>query len=133
MMELATRDSVIAAVTSELGQTMVQEGLEFMGATLAEPVKGFTGLLLTDKINFRRWKNLVTIAVEARHLLAKAGLSPKEIPLKMIHPLLESASLEEEPDIQRVWANLSHETKTGTGYPFTNMFKRNGTPAVPSN
>jgi hypothetical protein len=36
----------------------------------------------------------------------QAGLSPKEVPLSIIHPLLQAAVAEEDPELQTLWANL---------------------------
>jgi hypothetical protein len=41
----------------------------------------------TSKINARRHTNLVKITVEAKRHLDAAGVSPREVPLKIIHPI----------------------------------------------
>src|SRR6266404_6298684 len=48
----------------------------------------------------RMFNNIVEVLQRAKKKLKEAGLTPKEVPLKIIHPLLEAASLEEETDIQ---------------------------------
>jgi Abortive infection alpha len=81
------------------------EAKSFLEAVITEPAKALGGLL-TDQINAIKHRNLINIVVRANRRLAGAGLSPKQVPLKLIHPLLESGSLEEEPDLQDRWANL---------------------------
>lgn len=100
------KDLLLAVAQTDIGQKVIDQAEEFISNALAEPVKSATGLYLTDKINFRRFKNLVKMIADANQLLARAGLTTREIPLKIIHPLLEAASLEEEPELQQVWANL---------------------------
>jgi len=53
-----------------------------------------------------RHKNLISIFLRAKRRLEDAGVSPHAVPLKIIHPFLEAASLEEEPELQELWANL---------------------------
>lgn len=54
----------------------------------------------------RMFNNLVDIAIRAKEKLQEAGLDPREVPLKVIHPLLEPAGLQEDPTLQDLWANL---------------------------
>lgn len=99
----------IAAVKKESAEVLEKEAKSFLGAVLGgmfvEPARGIGGLL-GDKINARRHTNLINITVEAKRKLAEAGVSPKEVPLSIIHPALEAASLEEDPTLQKTWANL---------------------------
>ena len=43
---------------------------------------------------------------EAYRLFAELGVPPRAVPLKIIHPLLEACSLEEDEDLQSILANL---------------------------
>ena len=43
---------------------------------------------------------------KAQNLLEEAGLTPKAIPMKTLVPLVESSSLEEESNLQEMWARL---------------------------
>lgn len=54
----------------------------------------------------RMFNNLVEVLARAKKKLADAGVSPKEVPLKIIHPLLEGASLEEDENLREMWAKL---------------------------
>jgi hypothetical protein len=53
-----------------------------------------------------RYNRLIKTLVRAKEKCEAAGVQPREVPPKIIHPLLESASLEHEPDLQEAWANL---------------------------
>jgi hypothetical protein len=97
--------AVVKAATKETAGTLKKESESFLGAVLGEPAKALGGLI-ADKVNKRRHANLIKITVEAKRNLQAAGVSPKEVPLSIIHPALEAASLEENPDLQTAWANL---------------------------
>jgi hypothetical protein len=97
--------SVTAKAGTEAAELLKKEADSFLAAVLGEPARAFGGLL-ADKVNARRHANLIQITVEAKRKLDAAGVSPKEVPLKIIHPMLEAASLEEDPDLQARWANL---------------------------
>ncbi|HEV8578135.1 MAG TPA: Abi-alpha family protein, partial [Thermoanaerobaculia bacterium] len=88
-----------------LPKVLVEGAQSFLNRLLG-PAVDETGLLLADKIRFRRLRNQVKIAAKAQELLVEAGLEPKPAPLQTIVPLLEKASLEEEPSIQTMWATL---------------------------
>jgi hypothetical protein len=101
--------SLVTALASKAG-----------GASLdvaKEEAKGFLKLLLGPSIdaygqNFalgpreRMFNNIVEVLARAKKTMKAAGISPREVPLKIIHPLLEGAAVEEEPDLQEMWANL---------------------------
>jgi hypothetical protein len=97
--------ALLHSATAESTATLRKEAEGFWKAVLGEPARAVGGLL-TDKVNKRRHANLVKITVEAKRNLASAGVSPKEVPLKIIHPMIEAASLEEDPDMQARWASL---------------------------
>jgi hypothetical protein len=113
----------VAKVGGEAFDFLKKESESFLNIVLGEPAKALGGFL-ADKINSRRHANLITITVEAKRKLVAAGVSPKEVPLKIIHPLLEAASLEEDGDLQEAWANLlanaadpRHEHKVSITFP----------------
>jgi len=72
---------------------------------LGEPAKAL-GSLMAVPLTKRLHRNLITAAIEAKKRLAEAGVSPKEVPLSIIHPALQGAALEENPELQAAWANL---------------------------
>lgn len=96
---------LVKNLTKEAGEALKKESEGFLKAVYGEPARAL-GSFFADKINKRRHANLIKITVEAKRKLAAAGVSPKEVPLKIIHPMLEAASLEEDPDMQTRWANL---------------------------
>jgi abortive infection alpha-like protein len=95
----------MAAVRKESAQILKKESAGFIEAVYGEPAKALGGLW-ADKLNARRHANLIKITVAAKRKLAEAGVSPAEVPLSIIHPALEAASLQEDPHLQEIWANL---------------------------
>jgi hypothetical protein len=112
------KDALLVAAQTELGKEAIKQAEEFLSVALAEPAKSVTGFLVTDRVNFRRYKNLIRMVVEAKHLLEAAGLSATEVPLKIIHPLLEAASVEEDEDIQKIYSTLLAGASSADRLPF---------------
>jgi len=78
---------------------------QFLQAILGEP-SAEIGRYLGDFVREHRHKNLIAILQRAERRLADAGVSPQQVPPKIICPLLESGSLEEDLELQERWANL---------------------------
>jgi Abortive infection alpha len=95
------------AKTAEAGlaEASKENSQSFLKAVLHEPAQEL-GALLGDKIRERRHANLIKTTSRAQERLKEAGLTAKEVPLSIIHPALESASVEEDPDLQEIWANM---------------------------
>lgn len=87
----------------------IEKGLDlakdFLGKLISPAVEEM-GLLLSDNIKYLRFKNQVRILNKAEKYVKKKNIQIKEIPLKILVPLLENASLEEDEDIQDKWANM---------------------------
>jgi hypothetical protein len=73
------------------------------------------GQMIADQVRYRRFKNQVVIFSKANELLNKNHIEPKQVNLKMLHPIMEYSSLEEDETLQDIWARFianvsSHET-----------------------
>jgi hypothetical protein len=88
-----------------LPKRIIDGAEDFLKALLGEAVKE-TGGMIADQIRFRRFRNQIIIFSKAKELVAISGISPKQINLKTLCPLIEYSSLEEEEPIQNIWANL---------------------------
>ncbi|WP_233885876.1 Abi-alpha family protein [Tenacibaculum piscium] len=89
---------------------VAEKALDFIEKVIAGPVIEGTGIL-TDKIQFIRFKNKVEIITKAIEFLEKKGIkTPKEIPVKDLTTLLENASFEKDEVMQDCWANLLANT-----------------------
>ncbi len=78
---------------------------EFLGK-VANPALEESGSLMGDTVKFWRFKNQVNILLKAKAFLEAKGIEPKAILPRTLAPLLEASSLETEPTLQDMWANL---------------------------
>lgn len=62
--------------------------------------------LISNQIGFLRWKNLAKINDKFQEECIKCNLDPKKVAPKFLIPFLEAASLDEDEDIQKIWARL---------------------------
>jgi Abortive infection alpha len=62
--------------------------------------------VLRDKAQRYRQANIVRTLDHANVLLSRAGVEPVLLPMKILLPLIEGASLEDEHDLARRWAGL---------------------------
>jgi hypothetical protein len=77
---------------------------EFIAAAMGHPGEEL-GTILGTAFN-RRLKNLREIGSKAHFTLLNIGVEPAPVPLKIIQPMIEGASLEEDPNLREKWANL---------------------------
>ena len=84
----------------------VIDSAELFIKKLLGPSINETGQMIADQIRYRRFRNQVIIFSKANDLLKKNGIEPKHINLKMLHPLMEYSSLEEDESLQDIWANF---------------------------
>jgi hypothetical protein len=99
-------DTTIPALASKAAlDAAKKEGASFLRALYGEPTKELS-LLFSDKISARRFHNLLKTVGKANQWYKETGISPKQVPLKILHPLLENCSLEEEETMQDRWAAL---------------------------
>jgi len=95
----------------------VIDGAELFLRKLLGPATTELGLFVGDEIKYRRFKNQVKIFTKAEELLKSKSINPRQINLKIIVPLIEYSSLEEEEKGQLIWANVianisSYETES---------------------
>lgn len=64
------------------------------------------GGILSDTVRFWRWKNQINIIKKVKSIVENSKLDKKQVPLKILLPIMENASLEEEEIIQNKWANI---------------------------
>ena len=95
----------------------------FFARVFQEPAFEVAGII-TDRLRFVRWKRMVQISGEVDSILARRGIeNTSAVSPKFALPLLEEASLEDEPGLQRLWNNLlanamdpTHEEEPRTAY-----------------
>ena len=89
--------------------TAIEKGIDvvkdFVDKLITPPVEEF-GLLLKDKVKSWRFSNQVNILLKAKKICEDKNINIKSISLKLLCPLLENASLEENDELQDKWAIL---------------------------
>ena len=82
----------------------LEEVREFIDRIIPEAIKNAGGIL-NDQIRFWRWKNQVNIFRKAsQHLGQNTKLHT--VDLKVLVPLVENGSLEDEDELQDKWASM---------------------------
>jgi len=82
-----------------------KEARSFLAKVLGPPAETI-GELLAIWPRERLFNNMINVVLRANKKLKEAGVDPRQVPLKIIHPLLENAALEEDDGIRERWANL---------------------------
>lgn len=90
---------------SEAGKEAVKKAFHFLEIILEPPLKEL-GLLAQDRVKLWRCKQQVNIINNAKDYFEKKGISPSKVPLKVLVPLLENGSLEEDLNMQQKWSSL---------------------------
>lgn len=98
---------------AEIPKALLDGAQSFLNRLLG-PAIDETGQLLADKVRYRRLKNQVKIVEDARKLVEEAGLTPKSVSLQTLVPLVEKASLEEDPTVQKMWSTLLANAASAT-------------------
>jgi hypothetical protein len=87
----------------------IEKGLElakeFLGKLISPTIEE-VGLLISENVKFLRFKNQIRILLKAKDYVDKKKINLKEIPIKILVPLLEKASLEDDETMQDKWANM---------------------------
>ena len=90
-----------------------QKGLEtaekagsFFARAFKEPADEISGMI-TDKLRFIRWKRMVNMIDEVDKILEdKNVVDIRVVPPKIALPIIEEASLEDNPELQHLWNHL---------------------------
>ncbi len=73
---------------------------------LAGPVFEEFGAMLGDKVRVYRVKNLVKTIQKTEQLLHDAGLPTNAVPPRLLLPIIENSSIEDDDSLQQLWAGL---------------------------
>ena len=74
--------------------------------TLFGPSFEELGGLIADQVKLRRFNNQINIFTKAQEKLKKNNINSQKVSLKVLAPLIEYSSLEEEENLQNKWSNL---------------------------
>src|ERR1043165_3809210 len=64
------------------------------------------GLLLSDNVKLWRLKNQLRNLEKVKTIVEKENINTKQVNLKVLFPYLEGVSLEDDNELQDLWANL---------------------------
>lgn len=64
------------------------------------------GEMIADQVRLRRFKSQIKIFEKAEKYLKDKNINPQKINLKVLAPLVEYASYEEDENLQELWAKL---------------------------
>jgi len=73
---------------------------------IAAPAAEEIGRTLQDHIHYYREKRKYLLLQKMQRFLEEAGIAPQQIPLKILLPALEYASVEDDDDLHTMWASL---------------------------
>lgn len=94
------------AKLGKAGLATAEKAAGFFTKVFKEPVEEIIGMV-TDKLRFVRWKRAVQMIESAEQILERKGVTEfREVPPKIALPILESASLEDDPELQDLWNHL---------------------------
>ncbi len=76
---------------------------------------------LHDEVRRYRFGRQLECLKKAEEMAKKAGFTPKAVPIKLLFPLLEGASLEENEDLHTMWAALLANASKSCDQPIVRM------------
>lgn len=99
----------ILAAAVALERTAKAIGLTAGGEEFFKRIGGALGGTVAEalgNVKARREENATSTLNRAAEISAAAGLEPRPVPLRLLAPILDGASVEDEPSMQERWAAL---------------------------
>jgi hypothetical protein len=93
-------------------EVLTEPAKEFLTKAVGSPGEEIGGTL-ADRIRFRRFRSQVRMVEKAQEMFQKRGLDPATVPTKVIAPLLDGVSLEDEESMIDRWAALLAKCSRG--------------------
>lgn len=97
---MAPDDSIPKAIKA------LYEPIEKIVKILAGPAAEEIGLTFRDSIRAWRFKRQVRLFNRVQEICAEAGIKPQAVKLPFLFDVVDKATLEEDDDLQDLWANL---------------------------
>ncbi|WP_299162815.1 Abi-alpha family protein [uncultured Tenacibaculum sp.] len=88
-----------------LPKQLLDKGEKVIKAVLGPSVSQISETF-ADNFRLRRFKNQIKILTKAQEHIEKLGFDPKQVNLKVLAPLVQLSSLEENIELQERWAKL---------------------------
>jgi hypothetical protein len=91
---------------SETGGKAIEAATSF-GRVIKAPIEDLVGIV-QDRVKFARWERQLALADKAAAIMKSRGLThpTRDLPLNFAVPLLTHAVLEEDDELQEIWARL---------------------------
>ena len=79
----------------------------FLSRFVSAPLDQLSGIA-EDRLKFMRWERQVTLVSKAESILESRGMTQatRAVPLNIAIPILQAGSLEENDELQDIWANM---------------------------
>jgi len=95
-----------SAKLGEKGLEIAGKVGSFFAKVFQEPINEISGMI-SDKMRFIRWKKLVKMSEEVNTILQqKQIINTRAVPPKIALPIMEGATLEDDPNLQFLWNHL---------------------------
>lgn len=95
------------AKTTKAGIEATEKLGGFVSRIIGEPTDAVVGIL-TDKLKFMRWERQVRLTERAKEIINSRNIEGelRTVPPKIALPIIENASLEENDELQDLWAHF---------------------------
>lgn len=84
---------------------LIDKGEKLVVSLFGPSFDEFSGMI-SDQVKLRRFKNQIKILEKASEYLKGKGIEPKKLNLKVLAPMVELSSLEEDETLQNKWSKL---------------------------
>lgn len=124
MNKIKTRKEEVE-INSELLKTKIslepQEIIDFLKQLVPDAFKDGIGIL-NDNMKYYRRKNQINILKKTEKILEEKNIKPSKIPLKILIPILDTSSLEEDELLQNKWAEILSFAVASKEFEYTKTF-----------
>lgn len=94
---------------------MIEKTISNFIDKIAGPAAEEVGLMLQDSVKVYRMKNQIRLMDKAEAILKKSGRDPKAVPYRVLLPILEKGSLEDNEQLNDKWAALLANASSNDG------------------
>ena len=101
--EISKHISVIATGIAEVGAAF---NISKIGQMMLGPAAGELAQMWQDGVRMYRYERQIKCVEKAERMAKEAGFTPKAVPIKILFPLLEGASMEHDETLHDMWAAL---------------------------
>ncbi|MEA5467214.1 Abi-alpha family protein [Leptothoe sp. PORK10 BA2] len=94
--------------------TAISKGAMGLLQALLGPAMEEAGQIFADRVRYWRWKNALSMLEQVNQTLLAKGITPQQIPLKTLMPIMEGIAVEEESEnLKAKWVNLISNAAAG--------------------